>query len=80
MLILFGDRDHEAQIGFHQFVLGAFSFTSSAANSLSKLDLFIDGNHWDTTNLYQVFVQCFTGTVGDAFLNLKLTHDVIFDL
>ena len=80
MLVLLGNRYNKSKIGFYQFLLGTLSLTASLAYFLGKFYLFIDRDHRFTTNLYQIFVECFTGAVGNTFTDLKLSHKSSFYL
>ena len=67
VLILFGDRDDEAQVGACQFIQG---FLVSFLNSLCEFDFFFDGDQFFATDLLQVFVKRCTLSVGDRLGNL----------
>ena len=60
MLVLFCHRNHKAQIGGDQLVLGAFTLRTAFAYLLRKLNFLVNGNKWGTANLYKVLVQGFT--------------------
>ena len=69
MLILLGNRYDKSKIGCHQLVLCSFALTSAFLDFLCEFNLLVDGNQRRTTYLNEVFVECFTGTVGNTFLN-----------
>ena len=60
MLILFGYRYYESQVGRHQFVLGALAFRSALAYLLSQFNFLVDTDQWRTTNFHQILIQCLT--------------------
>ena len=70
MLVLLSHRHNEPQIGFDQFLLSALAFATAFADLLCQLNLLVHADHWDTTNLYEILVQCLAGAVSNAFLNL----------
>lgn len=46
------------------------ALVSTFANGLCQLYLLVNGDKRLTTYFHKVFVECFTGSVGDTFLNL----------
>ena len=74
VLILLGYGHDKTQVGFNQLFLGALTLSAALVNLLRKFYLLIDGDHGLAANLYEVLVECFTGAVGDALLNFKLSH------
>ena len=70
MLILLCNRYHESKVCRHQLVLGALALRTTFANLLSQLDFLIDTDQRCTTNFHQIFIQCFTRTIRNTFLNL----------
>ena len=70
MLVLLSHRHNEPQIGFHELFLRTLAFATALADLLCQLNLLVHADHWDTTNLYEILVQCLAGAVSDAFLNL----------
>jgi hypothetical protein len=57
MLVLFGNRYHEAEIGADQLLPGLIGFTASGANGLGQFDFLLGRNHGNATNLDKVFVE-----------------------
>ena len=67
VLVLLGYGDHEAQIGFGQFLQG---FLVSFLNPLGELHLLFDRDKLLLADFLQVFVQRSALAVGDGFCNL----------
>ena len=76
VLVLLSYRNDEAEVSGYEFVFGAFSFRTALLDFLCQLYLFVDGNQGSTSYLNKVLVQCFTRTICNALLNLKLSHFV----
>lgn len=69
VLVLLGNTDNETQVGLDEFLLGTLSFGTSLVDSLGELYLLLEADHRLAAYFYKVFIQCLTGTVGDALLN-----------
>ena len=78
MLVLFSNRYNESEVCLDQFFLGTLTLTTAFANLLGQLNLLINRDHRFSTNLHQVLVECFTGTIGYTLANLKLSHKYPF--
>ena len=71
VLILFGYRNDEAQVGAYELVK---CYLVTLADALCQLDLFVDGNQLFAANLLEVLVQRCALAIGDRFCNLELSH------
>lgn len=67
VLVLFGYGDHEAQVGFGQFLQG---FLVSLLDSLGEFHLLFDRDELLLADLLQVLVQRSALAVGDGLGNL----------
>ena len=67
ILVLFGHRNHKAQIGFHQaFERGLVA----VSNALGQFYLLVHREQFETPDFGEILVDCGIAAVGDALLNL----------
>ena len=67
ILILFGHRNHKAQVGFHQTLQRGLV---AVADALGQFHLFVHREQFETADFGEILVDCGIAAVGDALLNL----------
>ena len=80
MLVLFCYGYYKSQVGCDKFVFSTLTFRTTFLDLLCQFNFLIDGNKRGASNLNEVFIKCFTRTVCNTFLNLKLSHLVYLKL
>ena len=67
ILILFGHRNHKAQVGFYQTLQRGLV---AVADALGQFHLFVHREQFETADFGEILVDCGIAAVGDALLNL----------